>query len=52
MSTQLQVDYIANFHVDHTKESLIPLLELALVEDLDGNYRVVLDSTTARSHEF
>lgn len=49
MTTQLQVNDIANFDVHHSKETLIPLLELALVKDLDCDDRVVLDSTGTQS---
>ena len=40
---QLQVNDIVHFNVDDSKEALVPLLELALVEDLDGNHRGILD---------
>lgn len=45
MATELKVDHIADFDVDDTEEALVALLELALVEDLDRNDRVLLDST-------
>lgn len=37
MTTQLKVNDIRDTNVDHTQEALVPLLELALVKDLDGN---------------
>lgn len=39
MATQLEVNHIRDTNVDHTQEALVPFLELALVEDLDGNDR-------------
>lgn len=42
MPSQLQVQHIAHTNVDDSKETLIALLELALVEDLDGNNRGIL----------
>ena len=45
MTTKLEVDDIADFDVDDAEETLIALLELALVEDLDCNHGGVLDST-------
>ena len=48
MSSQLQVNHIADFDVDDAKEALVPFLEFALVEDLDGNHRTVLDGTGRR----
>jgi len=41
MSTQLEVNHIGDTNVDHAQEALIPLLELALVKDLNGNDRGV-----------
>ena len=49
MSSQLQVNHIADFDVDDAKEALVPFLEFALVEDLDGNHRTVLDGTGGRN---
>ena len=43
MTTKLEVDDIADFDVDDAEETLIALLELALVEDLDSDDRVLLD---------
>ena len=37
MAAKLEVDHICDTDVDHTQKTLIPFLELALVEDLDGN---------------
>ena len=45
MTTKLEVDDIADFDVDDAEETLIALLELALVEDLDSDDRVLLDGT-------
>lgn len=42
MASELQVDDIADFNVDDTQETLIPLLELALVENLDSNHGALL----------
>lgn len=42
MPSQLQVQHVAHTNVDDSKETLIALLELALVEDLDGNNRGIL----------
>ena len=41
MTTQLKVNHICYTNVDDTQETLIPLLELALVKYLDGNDRGV-----------
>jgi len=35
MTSQLQVEHIANFDIHHSQEALILSLELALVEDLN-----------------
>ena len=43
MASKLQVDDIADFDVDDAEETLIPLLELALVEDLHRNDGRFLD---------
>ena len=45
MTTKLEVDDIADFDVDDAEETLIALLELALVEDLDSDHRRLLDHT-------
>lgn len=45
MTTELQVNDIADFDVHHSEETLIPFLELALVEDLDCDDRIVLHGT-------
>ena len=45
MPSQLQINHIADFDVHHSEEALVPLLEFALVEDLDCNHGGVLDST-------
>ena len=37
MTAKLEVDHICDTDVDHAQKTLIPFLELALVEDLDGN---------------
>ena len=37
--SEFQVEHVADPDVDYTEEALVPLLELALVEDLDGNDR-------------
>lgn len=44
MSTQLQVQYIADSHINDTKKSLVSSFELALVEYLHGDNGGVLDS--------
>jgi len=33
-----KIDYISNTNIDHTKKSLVLLLELLLVKDLDSQY--------------
>lgn len=43
MPSELQVEHIADADVDHAQESLIPTLELSLVENLDGDDGRVLD---------
>ena len=48
MTTQVEVDNIADTNIDDTKEALVPLLELPLVKDLDCNHRGVLDLTSGR----
>jgi hypothetical protein len=46
ISTSVQVDDIAYANIDHTKEALILLLELLLVEYLDSQDTVFGDSAT------
>ena len=48
MPAQLQVKHIADTNIDHTEEALIPLLELALVENLDGDHRGILDGAKTK----
>lgn len=43
VATQVQVEDICNTDVDDAEEALVPFLELALVEDLDGDDGRVLD---------
>lgn len=43
MSTQFQIQHIADSYINHTQEALIPSLELALVKDLNSNDRRVFD---------
>lgn len=45
MSAQFEVQHIAHSHINHTQETLVLSLELALVENLDGYNGRVLDST-------
>ena len=42
MSPEFQVDHIADSYVHYTKKALVPFLELALIENLDGDNRGVL----------
>ena len=51
MTTKLEVDDIADFDVDDAEETLIALLELALVEDLDGDDRRLLHDTADKHIE-
>ena len=44
MPAQLQVKHIADTNIDDSEETLIPLLELPLVKDLDGDDRVFFNS--------
>ena len=46
MSAQFQVQDIANADVYHAQESLIPSLELPLIENLNRNDGRILDNTT------
>lgn len=48
MSTKFQVDDIADPHVHNPEETLVPLLELALIENLHCYHRRVLDGTAAQ----
>lgn len=43
MSAQFEVNDLANSDIDDTEEALVAALELALVKDLDGHHRRVLD---------
>lgn len=45
MSTKFQVQHIADSYINNAQEPLVPALELALIEDLDGNDRRLLDHT-------
>ncbi len=45
MTTELKVEMIPNANIHYTKEALIPLLELPLVENLDSNDGRFLDHT-------
>lgn len=45
MSSSVEVEHIGHLDVDDPEEALVAFLELALVEDLDGNDRRVLDLT-------
>ena len=47
MAPELQVDYVADAHIDDSEEALVPLLELALVKYLDRYDRRVFDSADA-----
>ena len=46
MPSEFQVEHVADPDVDYTEEALVPLLELALVEDLDCDHRVLLHRAT------
>lgn len=37
MTSKFQIQHFTDGHIDHSKETLIAFLELALVEDLYGN---------------
>jgi hypothetical protein len=43
MATKFEVQHIADSHIHHTQKSLIPPLELSLVEYLNSNNRRILD---------
>lgn len=43
MSSELEVEHVADFDVDHTEEALVSTLELSLVKDLNGNDGRLLD---------
>ena len=49
ITASVQIDNAANAHIDHTKKALVPLLELLLVEDLDGQYALLGDPPTFSS---
>jgi len=52
MSSEFEIENVADFDVDDTQEALISTLELPLVEDLDGDDGRVLDrAEKARSTE-
>lgn len=51
MTSQLQVKYIVDAHVYDSEETLVALLELALVEYLHCNDRGIFHSTTVCSAE-
>lgn len=44
IATHLEVDDISDAHVDHTEKALILLLEFLLVENLDGQDAIFVDS--------
>lgn len=48
MSTQFQVNNIADPDVDNAQEPLVTLLELALIEYLDSNNRRVFHIANAQ----
>lgn len=43
MTTKNEVEYVGHFNIDNAEETLILLLEFALVEDLHGDHRRILD---------
>lgn len=43
MSSSVEVEHIGHLDVDNSEEALVAFLEFALVKDLDGNDRRVLD---------
>lgn len=43
MTTKLEVENVANFHIDHTEETLVFALEFLLVKDLNGDDGRVFD---------
>ncbi len=45
MTAELQIQIAAHLYVDYTQKALIPSLELALIEDLNGNDGGILDHT-------
>lgn len=44
MTTKNEVEYVGDFDIYNAEETLILLLEFALVEDLHRDYRRILDS--------
>lgn len=46
MSTKLEIDNFGYTDINHAQKALIASLELALVKDLDGDHRGVLDGAT------
>lgn len=48
LAAQLEVNDLRNGHIDDTEEALITLLELFLVEDLNGQDGAILDGTVVR----
>lgn len=51
MSTEFEVQHIADPDIDHSEETLVSSLEFTLVEDLHGDDRRVLDSTRRERRE-
>lgn len=45
MSTEFEVQHIADPDIDHTEETLVSSLEFTLVKDLHGDDRRVLDGS-------
>ena len=50
MATQVEVEDVGNTDIDNAEEALVTFLELALVEDLDGNHRRILDRAGKESN--
>lgn len=48
MPAELQIEDVANADIHDTEETLVALLEFALVKDLDGNDRRFLNHTAPR----
>ena len=51
MPSELQIQDIADADIDNSKKTLVPLLELALVENLDSNHRRILDRAGKKSYK-
>ena len=49
---ELQVEVVTDANVNYTEEALVPLLELALVEDLHRNDGVLLHGTIDSSAQY